>query len=99
MNDRRCMQRYECHFPFYWTYPGLHFFHTAKLLNGNESGFCLQTERFLKPGVFIFVRSAGQMTAAAGVKHTALAEIRWCCESFEVDGSPTFWAGAQYCTF
>ena len=96
MSERRSRRRNVYQIPFYWSRPNVGYFHDGMILNGSSQGFCLKTLQPVVPGAFIFVRYAGELAADAGLKLTALAEVKWNRKTCEA-GDVYYLAGAKYC--
>jgi hypothetical protein len=85
-NDKRRHERIKCEAVIEWSYFNQDVYFDARLINFGRNGVYFETDRELKPGVSILLRTkriSPSMTKSKDHQHprsVSLGEVQWCLD-------------------
>jgi len=101
--ENRDRKRCQSEIPVKCSYFNSNHYHQAKISSHSSEGLCLDANFYLKPGTCIYFRVEGSLKDEMAPKccrcpafrSTGLAEVKWCRENINDDGS-LYKAGLKY---
>ena len=99
--ERRLCKRHACDLPVVWCYFNQNRFHKATQVDCSEGGICLESSSAPHSGATILIKrhyptiDKSSSKLYKGQREITLAEVRWCRESKESNGS-YYRVGASY---